>query len=270
MLEVRSPDGTRIGCDVVGDGPALLLVHGSVNDGRRWAPVRDRLAARFRLYLMDRRGRGLSADEAADYAIEREAEDIVTVATAIGEPVRILAHSYGATCTLAAIESGLAAERMLLYEPPFGTAAGPAVPLEVLAEVDGALERDDPEAALVAFLGRVIRLDEPTLAAMRRAPAWTARVQNTRTFAREARCINAYGPGPGLRAAGPSVRLLLGTETPPELVASTRAAHAALPGSDLRLLPGHAHSAMDVDPPMFVEQVLDWLAPARDQPPGAR
>jgi pimeloyl-ACP methyl ester carboxylesterase len=259
MLEVRSPDGTRIGCDVLGDGPALLLVHGSVNDRTRWEPVRGALAGHFRLFAMDRRGRGLSAGETLPYDIDREAEDIRAVVGAIGEPVRVLAHSYGATCTLRALEGGLQAEHVLLYEPPFATDTGPAFPVDVIEDVEAALARGDLDAALVAFLTRVIRLDERTLAAMRRRPEWEVRIANARTVAREGRCVNAYRPGAGLSAAGPSVRILLGTETPPALTASTRAAHAALPGSDLRLLPGHAHSAMDVDPPFFVEQVLDWL-----------
>ena len=62
MLEVTSADGTRIGCEVDGTGPALLLVHGSTADRHRWAAVRAALAERFTLVLMDRRGRGLSGD----------------------------------------------------------------------------------------------------------------------------------------------------------------------------------------------------------------
>jgi pimeloyl-ACP methyl ester carboxylesterase len=54
-------------------------------------------------------------------------------------------------------------------------------------------------------------------------------------------------------------RFLLGTETTPALVRSTRVAHAALPGSELRELRGHGHAAMDADPALFVAEVVDWL-----------
>ena len=37
VLSVVSADGTRIGCEVVGAGPPLLLVHGSTADRSRWA-----------------------------------------------------------------------------------------------------------------------------------------------------------------------------------------------------------------------------------------
>ena len=58
VLSVVSADGTRIGCEVDGTGPPLLLVHGSTAGRGRWATVRDAFAAGFTLHLMDRRGRG--------------------------------------------------------------------------------------------------------------------------------------------------------------------------------------------------------------------
>jgi pimeloyl-ACP methyl ester carboxylesterase len=38
-----------------------------------------------------------------------------------------------------------------------------------------------------------------------------------------------------------------------------RAAHEALPGSELVSLPGEGHNAMDTHPDAFVAQVEDWL-----------
>src|SRR6476660_3783140 len=61
VLSVVSADGTRIGCEVDGTGPPLLLVHGSTADRSRWAVVREALAPRFTLHLMDRRERGRGA-----------------------------------------------------------------------------------------------------------------------------------------------------------------------------------------------------------------
>jgi pimeloyl-ACP methyl ester carboxylesterase len=58
---------------------------------------------------------------------------------------------------------------------------------------------------------------------------------------------------------GTAIRFLLGTETTDALIRSTRAAHAALPGSSLRELEGHGHAAMDADPGLFVAAVEEWL-----------
>src|SRR3954447_2564039 len=89
--------------------PPLVLLHGSVADRARWAAVRDGLARRFTLHLVDRRGRGLSAAEATGtYALAREADDVAAVLRAVGPDALVLAHSYGGTCALEAAARGAA------------------------------------------------------------------------------------------------------------------------------------------------------------------
>jgi pimeloyl-ACP methyl ester carboxylesterase len=259
-MHVESPDGTSIGCEVLGAGPPLLAIHGTTADRERWSAVRDALAARFRLHLMDRRGRGLSAAEAPGrYSLEREAEDIRALVAAIGGPVLLLVHSYGATCALAAATDCPGIGRMLAYEPAFGVSE--EFPAGFVPEVEAALERGDREAALEAFFRRALQLDDAAIDAMRGTAIWEARIATAHTLPREVLAADAFRPG-DLTALGPRLRLLLGTESPMHLHASTRAARAAAPGSELRELPGHAHAAMDADPALFVSEVEDWLGQA--------
>ena len=262
VLSVVSADGTRIGCEVGGAGPPLLLVHGSTADRSRWATVRDALAARFTLHLMDRRGRGLSAAEApGPYALAREAEDVAAVLAAIGPDALVLAHSYGGTCVLAAVAGGGGTRpaRLLVYEPAFGTPVGPVFPAAALDAVEAAIARDDPDAALETFFADVLLLGPREIDAMRGAPAWRARVACAHTLAREAREANAFSPAGG--EVGAPVRFLLGTESAPPLVRSTMAAHASVPGSSVRELPGQGHAAMDTAPERFVAEVAEWFSP---------
>ena len=263
MVRVRSPDGTLLGCEVDGAGPPLLLVHGSTADRNRWAAVRPALAARFTLWLMDRRGRGLSLEEAASgaqYALAREAEDVAAVVGSIGDAPRVLAHSYGGACVLEAAARGAPIGRMLVYEPAFGTEAGPVFRVAALSAVEQALARGDREKALRTFFADVLLLGEDQISAMRGTEAWRARVACVDTLPREARAANAYAVrGGGGAVLGASVRFLLGTETAPPLVASTRAAAAAWAGSSLRELRGHGHAAMDADPELFAAEVVGWL-----------
>jgi pimeloyl-ACP methyl ester carboxylesterase len=261
VLEVESADGTRIGCELLGAGPALLVVHGSIADRRRWAAVRDGLAARFRVHLMDRRGRGLSGGAAGTpYTLEREGEDIRALAGAIGAPVLVLAHSYGGTCSLEAAVDFPEIARMLVYEPAFATSGASVFPHAALAEVSVALERGDRDTAVQLFYRHALRLDEATIDAMRATPLWQVRLDAADTLAREGQAANEYVLRPErLARISAPVRFLLGTETAPALRSSTRAAHAALPGSELLELPGEAHNAMDTDPEGFVAQVEDWL-----------
>jgi pimeloyl-ACP methyl ester carboxylesterase len=259
-MQVESPDGTRIGCEVLGDGPPLLAIHGTTADRARWAAVRDPLAERFRLHLMDRRGRGLSAAEAdGPYSIEREADDIRALVAAIGEPVLLLVHSYGATCALAAARDCPRIARMLAYEPAFGVSDD--FPVDAVPEMEAALARGDRDAALEAFFRRALHRDDAAIQALRAAPMWQARLDAVHTLPREVLAADAFRPA-DLSAIGPQLRFLLGTESPGHLHASTWAAHAAAPGSELRELPGHAHDAMDADPGRFVSEVDAWLGRA--------
>lgn len=81
-----SEDGTLIGYWRTGEGPPLVLVHGTSADHTRWDPALPTLEEHFTVYAMDRRGRGGSGDAAA-YSLEREVEDVVTLIDSIGAPV---------------------------------------------------------------------------------------------------------------------------------------------------------------------------------------
>ncbi|MGH2627301.1 MAG: alpha/beta fold hydrolase, partial [Anaerolineales bacterium] len=75
MEKVRSDDGTLIAYQRSGEGPPLVLVHGTTADHTRWALILPELERHFSVYAMDRRGRGESGD-AESYALEREFEDV--------------------------------------------------------------------------------------------------------------------------------------------------------------------------------------------------
>ena len=67
---VRSADGTPIGFERFGEGPPLVLVHGTSSERSRWTPVRALQQRRTVVHAMDRRGRGASGDT-APYRMER-------------------------------------------------------------------------------------------------------------------------------------------------------------------------------------------------------
>ena len=261
-LYATSADGTRVGCEVTGEGPALLAIHGSTAERHRWEAVRDALAQRFRLHLMDRRGRGLSADEnGGNYSLEREAEDIRALVEAIGGPVLVLSHSYGGAASLEAATACPGIARMLVYEPALSTDAGELNPEGAVAQVEAA--GADRDAILTIFYSRMLQIDDAAIEAMRSTPLWKHRRTAAHTLARELRASNEYVADPArLSTIGAPVRILLGTATTPALTRAAHASHHAVPGAELVELPGHGHAAMDADPVMFVAQVEDWLLPA--------
>jgi pimeloyl-ACP methyl ester carboxylesterase len=260
---VVSKDGTRIGFERRGHGPALVAVHGTTADRSRWAPVADLLAARFTVYLVDRRGRGLSGDgPEGEYHIEREAEDLLAVAEAAGQPVAVLGHSYGALVTLEACLLGGQFARVLLYEPPLPTPGRLVAPPGVADRMAEEIARGDREAALTTFFREALNLDDAGLERLRALPVWQARLAAAHTSVRELRTASAYSLSPGLAELDIPVRFLLGAESPPYLRAATEAAHAAIPSSDLLEIAGQAHLAMDGVPATFADMVIEFCGTA--------
>ncbi|MGB8294360.1 MAG: alpha/beta hydrolase [Polyangia bacterium] len=260
MHQVRSLDGTNIAYEKRGHGPPLVMVHGSSLDHARWGSSVVRLAERFTLLMMDRRGRGASGD-APTYSIEREFEDVAAVVDATGGPVHLLGHSYGAVCAMEASRLTSAIDRLVLYEPPFpvgkpGPLFGPNIP----ERLDELLQRGQRDALVEIFLREVVGVSEAELQSLRRSSTWRVRMQAAHTLPREVRMAETYHFDPSrLAKVRTRTLLLLGTESPRLMHDSTMAAHAALQNSRVELLPGQGHAAMTTAPEMFLSKVLAFL-----------
>src|SRR4051812_11044833 len=98
---VESRDGARIACWVSGQGPPLVLVPGVTGDHTHFRFLVPLLESRFTVWAVDRRGRARSTD-GPEYAIEREFEDVAAIVDAVGGPVDVFGHSFGADLVLGA------------------------------------------------------------------------------------------------------------------------------------------------------------------------
>ena len=103
FLDVLSTDGTPIRVWIRGEGPPIVLVHGSLRDHTISAAVAQ-LQSEMSTYAIDRRGFGGSGDRDG-YTIEQEFTDAAVVVDAIAAragPVVLWGHSYGAGCAMGA------------------------------------------------------------------------------------------------------------------------------------------------------------------------
>ena len=82
---VTSRDGTPIGYLKTGRGPAVVIMHGSMESARSHTLLARALAGDFTVYLPDRRGRGLSGPHRPDHSVRTEVEDLQAV---LAESVR--------------------------------------------------------------------------------------------------------------------------------------------------------------------------------------
>jgi pimeloyl-ACP methyl ester carboxylesterase len=86
------PDG-QLYYEAVGDGPAVVLLHGGLLDSRMWDDQFELLAARHRVIRLDARSHGRSSTATADF---RHDDDLAAVLDTLGvERVALVALSLG-------------------------------------------------------------------------------------------------------------------------------------------------------------------------------
>jgi pimeloyl-ACP methyl ester carboxylesterase len=261
MLNIRSKDGASIACSCIGDGPPILLVHGSGTDGARWTPILPGLKNLFTVYSLDRRGHGKSGD-GQHYSIENEFDDIALCIDRVAEgPVDVLAHSYGALCSLGAATRTDWLRRLILYEPPLGASPGAYCPKGVLPLMRAAVAGGDPEAAIACFAREVLGLTAQELAAMQNLAMWADMVQSAPILLRELESVERYTMrADAFAGCAVPVLLLLGTESAPQYHATAELLNRTLRHCRIARLEGQRHTAINAAPELVARTVIEFLS----------
>ena len=268
LARVASRDGAEIAYGTSGEGPPLVLVHGTTADRTRWRPLLPYLEPHATVHAVDRRGRGASGD-APDYDLAREFEDVAVVVDAIaeasGSAVDVYGHSYGGNCAFGAALLTRNIRRLVLYEgwPPVKPELL-AFPPEVEERLEALVAAGDREAALETFMREVVKVSEEEIAAIRAQPTWPARVAAVHTITREIRAFfdHTFDPEQAAKIAVP-VLVLTGAESPDEIKDDPEAVAAALPDARIAVLEGQQHLADVLAPEHFAEHVLAFLREER-------
>lgn len=256
---VYSADGTRIGFFRLGEGPAVIFVHGSISTHTDWMPVAKLLSRSFSCVVMDRRGRGKSALENSPYSMERECEDIAAVAEAAGPGAALVGHSYGALCTL---ETALRVPvpRMVIYEPPLRV--GGPIAGQYLAPYAAAIERGDIDAALEIGFARFTRFSDSAIARMRSSRAWPHQRALAPTWTRELQVMDSINPDvERYRSLTCPIMLLAGSESPEHpMKDAVRALAKAIPAMSVETITGHGHVGMRTAPALVAPLISHFLS----------
>jgi pimeloyl-ACP methyl ester carboxylesterase len=251
---VASVDSTRIGYWCIGAGPRIAFFHGLTANHRSWQPVADRLSDVYTACTVDRRGRGVSGD-AQPYAFEREFDDVVAIADAIG-PTTILGHSLSGPLALEAALRTDAISAVIVYEG-WGSAQ-PVATDEELAELDALVAAERLEDVL--FYGDSPEEIERTQA----LPDFAERVAAAATVPREIRGFDGYWQAhlhDERWATVPVPVLLLIGELTREMVEPAAVELASrLPNVSIRVLPGQGHFAYVTAPDLVADEIRGWLA----------
>lgn len=257
LAKVRSTDGTLIAFERSGDGPPLV-VPGVMTSSRRW-PVLPALGEHFTVYAVDRRGRGDSGD-AKRYAIEREFEGVAAVVDSLGREVNLLGHSFGGLCVLGATLVTTHIRRLVIYEPPPPPDLGVSeLPAGLIDTLQALLDAGDRVGVVTTFLREALSLSPEEVETAKEWPTFPAMLAAAHTLPRELRASESYQLDLGQFKCVQVPILLLGRDSPGFAKASIKGWHAALPNSEIGVLPGQQHLAHYTAPDLFVRALQTFL-----------
>jgi len=246
-------NGLRVGFDVVGRGPPLVLLHGASSTGREdFGAQLTRLAGAFTCYLPDARGHGRTVYDAR---LGLELQDLVADLEAFADALGL------ATCHLLGFSMGGATALAAAIRRPER--------VRTLVLVGTATERE-PRTGWIRRTADLTRIDH-------QAPAWAAALAG--------RHDPAQGPG-AWRRLMPAIADLVAAQEPPTPAELRRVeapalvvvgdrdpvvpvAHAValarqLPDGRLFVLPDCAHEVPAKRPGLFLEGLTGFYRSTAD------
>ncbi|MEY4761746.1 MAG: hypothetical protein RLZZ200_1602 [Pseudomonadota bacterium] len=118
--------GTRLRYRLAGRGPVVLLLHGWALDGTMWQPLQARLASRFRVLVVDRRGYGRTTGHPS---IEREVADLRVLCRRLGlRDIAVIGMSQAARVALRLAGSRSLRTSCIVLDGPPGPTRGESDP----------------------------------------------------------------------------------------------------------------------------------------------
>ena len=256
---VRSKDGTTIGYDTSGSGPALILVDGAFcsrafGPSPKLAPL---LAQRFTVFSYDRRGRGASGDT-PPYAPQREVEDLAALVDAAGGSASLVGLSSGGALALEAAASGLPVTKVVAYEPPYVDDEGNRGGERHQREIERRLANGERGGAIKYFMRDMVGAPGFAVVMMRMMPwVWRKLAAVAHTLPYDAAITTQYRV-PRARFATIRVPALVlnGTKTDARLKAAAKTVASVIPGAQHGELAGQTHN---VNAGVLAPAVIDFL-----------
>lgn len=247
MPTVTSRDGTVIGYDRKGSGPAIIFVAGATQYRAvdRITPVMaDDLSDRFTIINYDRRGRGESTDN-APYAVAREIEDIAALIDMAGGRAGLYGMSSGAVLALeAAAALPDRVTGLLMYEPPVDPAQSSATAWQEHAEMAALAATGRAGDMMAKFLSGV-GMPPEAVEDFRQSPAWAAYEAVGLTLEHDYRVMaeaNDRDAAPTRwQAVRAPVLVVDGDASYPFMRFGADWIAASVPGAIRRTLPGQSH-----------------------------
>jgi 3-oxoadipate enol-lactonase len=241
------------------DGPVVVLHHPLATNLTSWDELTAVLGPKYRVLRLDARGHGKSDAPSPPYQLETLAEDVVELMTACGiEKASFLGLSMGGmvgqylgllyperfnSLILVSTSSRIPDEAQPIWDQRISSALTGGM----VTQVDAAMERWvspralNENAALVARLRKMIQ---------------STPIDGYVGWCHAIRRLNVTDRLGAIRLP---TRVIVGEIDPATPVAAAQAIQAAIPGSDLVIVPGVSHMLHNEEPELFHSHVLPFL-----------
>jgi 3-oxoadipate enol-lactonase len=242
------------------NAPAVVLHHPLATTLGSWDELTAALSPRYRVLRLDARGHGQSDAPAGPYTFEMLAKDVVDLMSACGiDKAAFIGLSMGGmvgqylgllhperfnSLTLVSTSSRVPDEAKTLWDQRVKA----VMTSGMVSQVEGALQRWVSPRALKENTALVARLSKM----IERTPidgyvGWCQAIRGLDVTSR-------------LGAIRLPTRVIVGEIDPATPVAASQAIHAAIPGSELIVVPGVSHMLHNEDPELFHSHILPFLA----------
>jgi pimeloyl-ACP methyl ester carboxylesterase len=275
--------GHEVGYRRAGEGPVLLLIHGIAGSSRAWTEVMPLLTRDFTVIAPDLIGHGESAKPLGDYSLGAYASGLRDLLAVLGvERATLVGQSLGGGIAMQlAYQHPECCERLVLVDSG-------GLGREV-SWILRALTLPGAEYVMPVLFPHIVRewgnavarfLHARGLRSERAAESWRAYASLTESANRQAfvRTVRAV-IDPGGQSVSATDRLYLAARVPTLIVWGDRdgiipvehayAAHEAIPGSRLEIIPGAGHFPHAEEPVRFAEVLRDFVR-TTDPAPGDR
>ena len=270
MEKVISKDGTPIAVDILGNGPALILVDGAMcsRSFGPMPPLAKALAQHFTVYHYDRRGRGDSGgSDGPAYEVQREIDDLAAVIDKAGGSAMVFGMSSGAALACEAARQLRGIRRLALYEAPYVVdSTHEPLPPTFIADTKALVAANRRGDAVKKFM-RYVGTPGFAVLIMPLLPFWKKLTKIAHTLSNDLEIIAPHHqsrPLPRDKWSGVTMPTLVmdGGKSPAWMRNAMRAWADVLPNSVHQTLPGQTHM---VKQDVLLPVLLNFFALAPEQ-----